>query len=100
MNDNNTIPIGLLLGAIIPVIGFVLFEGIFNGLELAGLIEEATVSSMGRRQRTIALLAICTNLLPFNFAKKRKLDNIMRGIIFPTLVYVGGWIYTYYDVLF
>ena len=100
MNDNNTIPMGLLLGAIVPVVGFILFEGVFNGLEQVGLVEEATSSSMGRRQRTIALLAICCNLLPFNFAKKRKLDNIMRGIIFPTLFYVAGWVYTYYDILF
>ena len=100
MNDKNTIPIGLLIGAVTPVIGFMFFEGIFDALEYFGMIEEATPSALPKRERTIALLAICTNLLPFNFCKKRKWDNAMRGIVFPTLVYVAGWIYTYYDILF
>ena len=100
MNDKNSIPFGLLLGAVIPVLGYVAFEGIFDALEYIGLIEEATLSSLARRERTIALLAICTNLLPFNYAKKRRWDNAMRGIIFPTLIYVGGWIYKYHSILF
>lgn len=100
MNDNNSIPIGLLIGAVVPVLGFMVFEGIFDGLEYFGLIDAATSSAMPRRERTIALIAICCNLLPFNYCKKRKWDNAMRGIIFPTLIYVAGWIYKYYDILF
>ena len=100
MNEKNTIPIGLLLGAVTPVIGFLFFEGIFDALEYFGLIEEATSSSLSRRERTIALLAICSNLIPFNYCKKRKWDNALRGIVFPTLIYVAGWIYTYHSILF
>ncbi|NNF34200.1 MAG: hypothetical protein HKN68_08830 [Saprospiraceae bacterium] len=100
MNDKNTIVMGLLFGAVTPVIGFVVFESIFEGLEMVGLIEEATSSAMDRRERTISLLAICSNLIPFNFAKKRRWDQMLRGVVFPTLIYVAAWIYRYHDILF
>ena len=100
MDDKNTIVMGLLLGAVIPVIGFVVFESIFEGLEMIGLIEEATSSAYMRRERTIGLLAICCNLIPFNYAKKRRWDNMLRGVVFPTLIYVAAWIYRYHDILF
>lgn len=100
MNDNNTLPMGLLLGAIVPVLAFIVIETLFSGLESIGLFEEATTSALSQRERTIGLLAICSNLLPFNFSKKRKWDNVMRGIIFPTMIYVGGWLYRYHDILF
>ena len=100
MNDNNTIPIGLLLGTLVPMLAFVVIETMFSGLEAVGLFEEATSSAMAQRERTIGLLAICSNLLPFNFCKRRKWDNVMRGIIFPTLIYVGAWLYRYHDILF
>ncbi len=100
MNDKNTIVMGLLIGAVTPVIGFVVFESIFQGLEMIGLIEEATSSGLARRERTIGLLAICTNLIPFNYAKKRRWDAMLRGVVFPTLIYVAGWVYRYHDILF
>jgi hypothetical protein len=100
MIDKNSLLTGLVLGCIVPVFGFIIVEFIFNLLTQSGLMAEVSASTAGRRFRTLALIAICTNLVPFNIAKNRKWDNTMRGIVFPTLVYVGAWILKFYGELF
>jgi hypothetical protein len=100
MIEKNNLALGLLFGALTPVLGFILIEFIFELLTQGGLMEELTVSASPRRERTITLLAICMNLFPFQYCKKQRWDNTMRGIIFPTMIYVGAWIYRYKDVLF
>jgi hypothetical protein len=91
---------GFVLGAIIPVLGYIVIDYIFLLTTQLGLIEEVSMSSAGKRFRTILLLAICTNLIPFQIAKSRRWDDTLRGIVFPTLVYVGFWVYKFYAVLF
>jgi len=91
---------GFVLGAIVPVLGYLAIAFIFETLTSFGLMEAVSTSSSSRRFRTLLLLAICANLIPFNFAKNRKWDQMMRGIIFPTIIYTGAWIYKFYDVLF
>jgi hypothetical protein len=100
MIDRNSILTGLVLGAIVPVFGFLIVEFIFNTLTQFGLMEVVSSSSSGRRFRTLLLIAICCNLIPFNIAKNRRWDDTLRGIIFPTLIYVGAWIYRFYGELF
>ena len=100
MIDKNSLVFGLVLGCIVPVLGFVVVESIFNLMTQFGLMAEVSSSSSGRRFRTLTLIAICTNLIPFNIAKNRKWDDTMRGIVFPTLIYVGAWILKFYGELF
>ncbi|MBK9737750.1 MAG: hypothetical protein IPO92_23560 [Saprospiraceae bacterium] len=100
MIEKNSIVFGLLLGAVVPVFGFIIVEFIFNTLTNFGLMAAVSESSSGRRYRTLLLIAICCSLVPFNMAKNRKWDNTMRGIVFPTLVYVAGWLYKFYGELF
>lgn len=100
MLERNSIVTGLVLGCIVPILGFLLVEFIFNTLTNFGLMEVVTESTSQRRFRTLALLGICSNLIPFNIAKNRKWDQTMRGIIFPTLVYVAAWVYRFYSELF
>ncbi len=100
MNQNNTVVMGLLIGAVVPIIGFIIVDGVFSLLEMSGLMAEATSSGLDRRERTTTLLAICCNLIPFQHAKKRRWDKIMKGIMFPTFIYVGGWLFKYKDILF
>lgn len=100
MNDKDSIAIGLLLGAVFPVLGYLLTEFIFDLLTQAGLMEAVSESSMSRRTRTLTLIAICFNLIPFNYCRKVRWDETMRGIIFPTLIYIGFWLYQYSSQLF
>ena len=100
MLEKNSVFTGLVVGAIVPVLGYLLLEFIIEMLNQTGAISYFTGRSFSIRTRTLALLGICTNLIPFNICRKRKWDNTMRGIVFPTLLYVGFWIYQYGGMLF
>lgn len=99
-DSKDIIVVGLALGAIFPVAGFVVVETIFGLLTDMGLMEEGGTGVYSQRTRTMGLLAICFNLIPFNWAKNKRYDNILRGTVFPTLAYVGFWLYKYADILF
>jgi hypothetical protein len=96
MIEKNSFIIGIVLGAIVPVIGFVLVEFIFNTLVSMGLMQDASMSGTSRRFRTMLLLSIISVLIPFHFAKNRRWDETMRGIMIPTLVYVLAWVYKFF----
>ncbi|MBK6363225.1 MAG: hypothetical protein IPL63_04955 [Saprospiraceae bacterium] len=91
---------GFVLGALVPVFGFIVIDFIFSLLTQYSLIEEVTSSTSGKRMRTILLFSICCNLIPFQMAKKERYDNTLRGIVFPTLIYVIFWVYKFYGGLF
>ncbi|KXK38122.1 MAG: hypothetical protein J5I52_02240 [Saprospiraceae bacterium] len=100
MIEKDSMLMGFVLGAITPIVGFVVIEFIFNTLTDMGWMAEVSMSTAGRRFRTLTLLAICSVLVPFQIAKVKKWDNTMRGMVFPTLIYVGAWIYQFFDELF
>ena len=98
--DKDSKLFGFVLGAILPVLGYVVFDGLFEFLSEQGLMATTSGAGVSRRMRTVGLLAVCSNLLPFQWAKRNHYDDTMRGIVFPTLIYVGYWIYFFYDQLF
>jgi len=100
MMDKDSIFTGLVIGAIVPVLGYIAVEFIFGLLTQMGLMEYVSSTGSSRRMRTLALIGICCNLIPFNIARRQKLDDTMRGIVFPTLLYVGYWLYQYSGILF
>jgi amino acid permease len=100
MTEKNSIIIGLALGAIVPVLGYVAVEFIFNFLTDQGYIDPVSSSTSGRRFRTIALIALCSILIPFNYAKNHKYDQMMRGIMIPAFIYVAAWIWKFSGELF
>lgn len=100
MIDKDSVFTGLIVGAIVPVLGYIAVEFIFSLLTEAGLMEYVSGGGVSRRMRTLALLGICCNLIPFNICRNRKWDNTMRGIVFPTLLYVGFWIWQYAGIFF
>ncbi|MEZ4911354.1 MAG: hypothetical protein R2774_10875 [Saprospiraceae bacterium] len=95
--EKNSLIFGLVLGAITPVIGFVLVEGIFGILIKVGLTQEAASTFATERFRSMTLFAICTILIPLHIAKKYKWDETIRGMIFPILIYAGAWVYKFFE---
>jgi len=98
-NNFDSIIIGLAVGAIVPILGYIGTEAIFGVLTDMGLMEEGGTGVYSKRSRTLGLLGICWNLIPFNIAKNKRWDQMMRGIVFPTLIYVGFWLYKYSSIL-
>lgn len=93
--QNNTLIMGILLGATMPVLAYMGIEFIFNGLTEAGIMDEVTSTTVVKRQRTMALIALCFNILTVQFFKKRKYTRILNGIVTATLIYAVGWIFIF-----
>ena len=98
MNSTTNILVGFALGACIPVIGFVVVQFVFDQLTDAGILGEL-VSSMSvvKRFRTIAVLAIACNLIPFQIFKSKRSGEQMRGILIATFIYAIIWIVYFWD---
>jgi len=99
MNDKNSIVIGLAAGAIIPVLGYFAIEFIFDSLSSYGLMDSGGTGYYSKRFRSLALFAICCNLIPLNYFKRQRWDEAMKGVVFPTLIYAGFWVYKYMSII-
>ena len=91
MFDRNAIWFGLVLGLLVPFVGYALFMTIFEQLEALGLMSKIGMTPYFR-ERTSAILAIGLNLLVLNFYQKRRYYNTVRGIVVLTGAYVIGWL--------
>jgi hypothetical protein len=92
--DHDALWLGIVIGIVFPVIMYGVLLSLFDSLELYVLPPEASFSR-GFRFRTLPLLAICANLIPFHLYRKWGRDKTMRGLIFPTLGYVLYWFVEY-----
>ena len=97
--DKNNIWIGLLIGLLIPFLGYALLLVLYEQLEAAGL-STTTGFSDSFRERTLAVIAICLNIIPVNIFRKRRLTDSMRGVIFAIMLYVLVWVIYFSSSLF
>jgi len=97
--EKNQIVSGILAGLIIPFVGFAILLMIFEQLEVLGIMNPEGMAP-NFRQRTSSLVAICLNLLPMNYYRKKYFFESMRGLVFPTLLYVAIWIFAFASSLF
>jgi amino acid permease len=96
----DSVLVGLVIGVCVPILGYGLISFIFDLLTEAGLMDYVSAGGSSKRTRTLWLFALCCNLIPFNILKRKKYDNTMRGIVFPTIIGVGYWLYSYSPMLF
>lgn len=90
--EKDKIIVGLILGFLLPVVGYAILLEIYDQLGNNGLISDEGLSRTFR-DRTIALLAICFNLIPFSYFNRNRMQNGMRGLVFPTVVFVIIWVF-------
>jgi len=91
MLNKNSILLGLGIGFLLPLLGFLLLYFGYSFLEEAGLVSQRGFSPYFR-ERTSAVVAICLNLLPLNAFMKRRATQSMRGIVLATIVLVVLWV--------
>ena len=89
--NKNAIWVGLLVGLVVPFVGYAVLLTIFEEIEAMGWISQEGFSPFFR-QRTLGIIAICLNLIPFNIYKRRNFMESLRGVIFPTIFYVIVWL--------
>ncbi len=91
MFQRNSITWGLLLGTAFPLTGLILLwlvNQIWVALDPMGM-------DLPIRERTLLLLVICLNLIPFKrFNHYRKLASL-RGVVLMTVLMAIAWVVYY-----
>ncbi len=92
--DRDSFLLGLVVALVTPVMAYGILLTIYDVLE-----EYFLASSIGFapdfRTRTLALIAICINLIPFHLYRRWHADNTMRGMVLPTMAYIVTWFWIY-----
>lgn len=99
MFEKNSLTLGLLLGFLLPVLGFGVFYGIYSGLEALGWVSEVGFRPLFR-ERTCGILAVALNALLLNFYQKRYMLDSVRGVVVMTTVWVIIWIFMFWKHVF
>ncbi len=94
MLKRNSILLGIVVGTLLPFVGYALLLEVYDQLDAYGYISDYGMSE-NFRNRTTALLAICLNLIPFLIFNRMWHIKSMRGMIFPTVLYAFAWVLTY-----
>lgn len=99
MLNRNALWVGLLLGLLVPTLAFVILYQIFSLLELKGAASTVGFSE-NFRERTLAIVAIATNLWLLNFYRKKRWELTMRGVVIATAALALMWIWMFGTKLF
>lgn len=94
MLEKNKLIVGLLLGVLIPVVGYFLLTGLYALLEQAGWVSSSGFRPMFR-ERTMGIIAIALNAVLLNYFQKKYFFNAVRGIVIAICVFVGLWLYLF-----
>jgi hypothetical protein len=91
MWNKNSLPAGLAIAILLPLIGFIVLYFGYGQLEAAGVVSERGFSNLFR-ERTSSIIAICLNIIPLNIFQKRRATESMRGVVLATGIYAIIWI--------
>ncbi|GEM_PF-204750 len=98
--SSGTLLKGILLGALVPFGGYLLAYAIFDVLgqitESGGLMEY----SASFRPRTLMLVGLMCNLIPFHYYIQQGETRTVRGIVLPTLIYGLIWFFYFRESIF
>lgn len=99
MLDKDSLLIGLFLGLAVPFVGYALILTLFEQLSATEWLSSDT-RTITFRARTITVLAICLNVIPFRYYQKKWSQTSMRGVMIATLFYVGFWLFKFSGDIF
>ena len=98
--DYNKVLFGLLFGLATSIIGYGVISLLFDAMVSTGIMDEAYGDAYFQRQRTIWLISICANIIGVQMFRKRKNQNIQRGVAIFTVLAAAIWVFYYKDSLF
>ena len=93
LREDNLV-VGLAMGAVVPVLAYVLLESLQGALFDLGLTAPDG-AQIEFRQRTLALLAVCANLGPFFLQSRLRNEKSLRGVVIATAIYAIMWFGVY-----
>ncbi|MBK8500758.1 MAG: hypothetical protein IPL46_00355 [Saprospiraceae bacterium] len=86
--------VGILAGFALPLFWYFILMSLFDSMETMGWLEPGRVA-LDFRQRTSALVGVCLNILPLQIFNNQNMERAMRGVIFPTVIWVAVWLYLF-----
>ncbi len=90
MKDKNTLLYGVIIALIIPIIGYG-FWSLVNIILDSANVTDKNGNIFQFSEKTVMLVSICLNLIPFNYSVKKRWDYAMRGCGLITFVLLMGW---------
>lgn len=92
---------GFVMGLILPLLAYPSFIFLDHWLVKDDIITKLIGNShmiwSGFKESTLLLFVISINLVPTFFANKRRLDEFVRGIMIPTVLFCFAWFFYYSD---
>lgn len=95
----NKLWIGLLIGLLVPFVGYALLLTIYDQLDAMGWTSSIGFSA-NFRVRTLGVIAICLNLIPLNLFQRRRFGEAVRGIAVMTVIYAIAWVIYFGNTFF
>ncbi|NJC28125.1 hypothetical protein [Neolewinella antarctica] len=81
--------VGLLAAFVVATLGFAVST---QAVEFANQLFDLT---MDFRQRSLALIGICLNVLPLNYFQARYWNKSLRGLVIGTFLLAMAWFFNY-----
>jgi len=97
---NKSIWLGILVGIVVPIVGYAITLMVFEQLASIGAIQSFQGTFSNTQTRTIWVLGIIFNLIPFQYFKIKRIEKAMNGIVMMTIIAVIIWIIYYNKSLF
>ncbi len=94
---------GFITGVIIPLVAFVVVYYLDRALASSTSVNITGNDKFlwtGFKESTLVLIAFCFNLIPTYIANKRYMEEFIRGIMVPTVIYCFIWFFYYKSSLF
>jgi hypothetical protein len=88
MLKQNNLLLGIALGVFLPIVALAILIS-FNEFMIGNGVTIGKTKGFYFSDKTIFVIAVCANLIPFNWYKNRYFDKTTNGIIVPTIVFVG-----------
>ncbi len=86
---------GLILGLISPVVVYLLLLMIYSFMDSVGVFSDYGFAE-DFRTRTLALIAICANLIIMqSYRKSHKYHETIRGALIASMILVGLWFWQF-----
>ena len=95
----NSLMIGLAIGVTVPILGYVFLDSVLGVVEGLG-VTGRDGTPIAFRERSLMIMALCTNLLPFWIYNRFRADATMRGVFIATAIYGAIWAVTFAGQIF
>ena len=96
----NTIKTGVIIGILLPLTVLGILLGGFYLIDQSGILDNVMSMSPYFRERTLTLVAIASNAIPMNLYNKLRYTQTIRGIVFPTFLFIGIWLFYFSKIIF